>query len=1315
VASRTVEIKFTGEAGNYVAEVNRIIEKNNQLNRAATQGAEQTTAAFGNLKVILNNLPSLFGGIASGIASAFSIGAITAFIKQVIGAAGEIDDLAKKTGFTRQTLSGLKSTIEENGGSLQAFASAVNKMQKSLGDVEGSGKQAAAALAAMGLNVQDLTKLSPEQAFEKFAEALSHVEGQNKRAAIATQVMSRAGADQIPVILELTDKFKKLRDEGANELTIKALDAVGDAFVRMKNKTVIAAQEGIVDILRFFGVVRDSARVAADVQSATQTAAKVLNLATGKIEGMSSKEIIAAAEKAPEGIKRSAILARDALLNAREEFDRLQTSEKDKPAIGGGSLPAVDEGAAKRQLDALEAATTALMRLKLANAEAARAAGDHTVEVRALALALIDQEYTAAIKTAQANKSYTVQLGEVLLAEKALKVAQFESAEAALKTKQYIEDANQELETQADDAKTTAEAWGFYKKSQDDAAAASLKLIETTKQVSDLEADRLTIIGKTTEAEQLRLLTQLKYLQALKDQEGVDSLQIPLRNAQIKLVETQIQQLGTVTVNVGQTIANSVGDAFEGVILGTRKLADIGKGLMAALLRDIGSFFSQALIKKLGFENILLTNATQIGPQIAGAVSSGGGTSGGGGIIGNLVSTIGKLGGGFSSLLSGLGSLLSGGGGSFGFGSAAAGVAGPAFANGGFFSGISGAAGGSGIVGNIINGLSTAWTAFSNTTLVTTIGSAITEVGATIATTLTTVLDTITAALANPVTWIAAIVVAAITAIYRIIANQQERPNAKFSGIFQGVSFNETSQQFVPGDINVQIGRKSGIKNSDAGKIADNLQQRLTVLAVQWTDILNIFPDFIEKDIQPALDETNRRLNQNFKDLKFSPGGSRDIQQELESLSGYAGLFRFFQAFAPSIEQGFRSSLQGGGIQIGSAAGFANLDPNRGFKFGAPQEDWDKFIAAIKDVAGLTSQLGSVGAGKFLTGSDLTNIGGLFDQLFSVTDSTTFVKAAAELKDKLKPALDFLTQSVQESTDLFGRGLMAALQATSESDAIKAFTESLGAGVKDAIFNGIIQSFVASAQFGDLLAPIQQQIREFTQQALASGTPPDIEAFRKAILPAIEAISSRAGVLAPLIAELQKLGLDVTDAITSLFGPEALKPVDEFLQASIKSATDLFQRGLIAALDAATSSQANEVFLQSLGAGVKDILFKGITDAFIASAQFDELLLPIQKTIQAFTAEATASGRTPDLAAFRAAILPQIGDLSARAATLAPLIAALQDLGFSFKDALKVFDPATAAVPKVEINIENFNRDDDPAALARQIQALLGGRLAPAA
>jgi len=524
------------------------------------------------------------------------------------------------------------------------------------------------------------------------------------------------------------------------------------------------------------------------------------------------------------------------------------------------------------------------------------------------------------------------------------------------------------------------------------------------------------------------------------------------------------------------------------------------------------------------------------------------GSQGGGGIanniLGTVVSGLGKFfGGGVGSLLQG-GTLAS----SFGFGSAGAGVAGPLMANGGFFSGIGGGIGSmsSGLAGtfNILSNIaSTLSTAFTSTTLGATIATAVTEIGATIATTLTATLDAITLSLLNPVTWIIALVVAAITAIYRIIANNQERPNAKFSGMFEGVSFDETMRQFVPGAINVAIGRKSGIKNSQAGAIADNLQARLKILADQWVGILNIFPDFISEDIQPALDLTNQRLNKNFANLKFSPGGSRSIQQELEALSGPDGLVRFFDAFKPSIAHGFAATLQRGGIGA-DLTGFQSIDP--GFKKLTPEveKDWADFIAAIKDVAGLTSQLGRVGANKFLTPTDLSGVTSLFDQLFSTSDSATFTKAAAEIQEKLKPITDFLDAAVQESTDLFGRGLLAALDAATASDAQAAFLESLGQGVKEKIFNGIVESFVASAQFSDLLAPIQQTIRDFTQQAIETGQQPDIAAFRSAILPGIESVSARANALAPLIEALQQLGFEFKDAL-GVFSRDVAEVVTE--------------------------------------------------------------------------------------------------------------------------------------------------------------------------
>src|SRR5690242_14959077 len=260
--ARQIEIVITGEAGQYTAEIQKVIDKNNLMNRDAQRGAQQTASALGDLQKILINFPSFLGGIASGIASAFSIGAIISFGKSIIDVAGQIDDLSKRTGFARQTLSGIKSTIEENGGTLEGFATAITKAQKSLGDITGDGRKAADAFRAMGLDVKQLVNATPEQFFEKFAKSLSQVENQNSRVTLATRVFSKAGADQIPIVLELADKFADLRRRGISDQDLKTLDDFGDAITRAGNqlKILVAGEiaEGLRDLQRTLGVIAKS-------------------------------------------------------------------------------------------------------------------------------------------------------------------------------------------------------------------------------------------------------------------------------------------------------------------------------------------------------------------------------------------------------------------------------------------------------------------------------------------------------------------------------------------------------------------------------------------------------------------------------------------------------------------------------------------------------------------------------------------------------------------------------------------------------------------------------------------------------------------------------------------------------------------------------------------------------------------------------------------------------------------------------------------------------------------------------------------------
>jgi hypothetical protein len=323
-----------------------------------------------------------------------------------------------------------------------------------------------------------------------------------------------------------------------------------------------------------------------------------------------------------------------------------------------------------------------------------------------------------------------------------------------------------------------------------------------------------------------------------------------------------------------------------------------------------------------------------------------------------------------------------------------------------------------------------------------------------------------------------------------------------------------------------------------------------------FTKILNQFPKSIKEAIAPLLDGTNAAIQTVFGiKFKFSPGGSRNIQQELESFAKLRAPETFFFGSRGLIGAGLAEALTQAGLSgavpgVRAAfpippAGASESDIRLADALrvqGNSFEDQEKFLEAISKLVGITSQLATLKVSKFLPDSEIAGVEEKLNTLFAVRRGEDFPKALETFQTGIQPQLDIINQFISQSTDLFGRGLMAALEATSESSALAAFNKNLGEGVKDVIFQGITTAFIQSAQFNDLLAPIQKTIREFTLQAVESGETPDIDAFRRAILPEIEDLSARADLSGPLLEALQALGLDITSSINSLFGGRNAAP-----------------------------------------------------------------------------------------------------------------------------------------------------------------------------
>lgn len=176
-------------------------------------------------------------GLAAGLRSAQSrLTKFAGFAKEVgaslvgigagafapLAAAGKVfasmgDAMAKastRTGITVESLSTLAYAAEQSGTSFEGLETGIKKMQKAIGDAAGGSAEAQQTLAALGLTVGDLAKLSPDQQFLAIAEQISKVADPTQRAAVAMSVFGKSGTELIPLVAEGAAGIEKLRQAG---------------------------------------------------------------------------------------------------------------------------------------------------------------------------------------------------------------------------------------------------------------------------------------------------------------------------------------------------------------------------------------------------------------------------------------------------------------------------------------------------------------------------------------------------------------------------------------------------------------------------------------------------------------------------------------------------------------------------------------------------------------------------------------------------------------------------------------------------------------------------------------------------------------------------------------------------------------------------------------------------------------------------------------------------------------------------------------------------------------------------------------------
>lgn len=156
------------------------------------RAAQARLRAFGaGLKEIGAPLAAIGGAVA---------GALLGATKGFAAMGDTVEKMSRRTGVSVEALSELGFAAEQSGADLDTLETGLRKMQRTVADAAVGSGAAAEALSRLGLGVQDVMQLSPEQQFKLIADRLSGVADPTQRAALAMELFGKSGTRLLPML-----------------------------------------------------------------------------------------------------------------------------------------------------------------------------------------------------------------------------------------------------------------------------------------------------------------------------------------------------------------------------------------------------------------------------------------------------------------------------------------------------------------------------------------------------------------------------------------------------------------------------------------------------------------------------------------------------------------------------------------------------------------------------------------------------------------------------------------------------------------------------------------------------------------------------------------------------------------------------------------------------------------------------------------------------------------------------------------------------------------------------------------------------------
>jgi hypothetical protein len=162
-----------------MAEANFII-------RARDRSRDAIASADARLAKLQGRMRS-FGGL--GLGRALGAGALVAYGKAALSTADNIDNMSQRMKLGHESVQSINVLMKEAGMSGEMFGSVMDKLVQTMDAAKTGNQKAVDSFAALGINLADLKKMTPEQALEAVSKALHRNQGDARTSAAATDVL----------------------------------------------------------------------------------------------------------------------------------------------------------------------------------------------------------------------------------------------------------------------------------------------------------------------------------------------------------------------------------------------------------------------------------------------------------------------------------------------------------------------------------------------------------------------------------------------------------------------------------------------------------------------------------------------------------------------------------------------------------------------------------------------------------------------------------------------------------------------------------------------------------------------------------------------------------------------------------------------------------------------------------------------------------------------------------------------------------------------------------------------------------------------